>query len=326
MSEKIDRKLKAALDETRLLILGVQILLGFEFQSVFQDGFDGLDPASKHISLASLGLIVLAIALLISPSMQHRIVEAGESTPRLIATTNLLACLALLPLTIGLAASAYVVTQRTFGLAWGAAIASFLGCAAAFCWFGLEFIIGRHRETEKMPTSPTPLKTKIEQLLTEARLIIPGGQALFGFQFIAMLTTGFDRLPDAAKIVHATALCLVGLNVIMMMTPAALHRLSFGGEDSPRFLRLGSAFVIAGPAFLAAGIAGEVYVVFLKALSSPAVAVTASIAALLVLAGFWYVWPLTLRQTKQAPELRAGLCNKMTAARIVDQPSSLQRI
>jgi Family of unknown function (DUF6328) len=42
MSEKVDRKLKTALDETRLLILGVQILLGFEFQCVFQDGFDGL--------------------------------------------------------------------------------------------------------------------------------------------------------------------------------------------------------------------------------------------------------------------------------------------
>jgi hypothetical protein len=85
------------------------------------------------------------------------------------------------------------------------------------------------------------------------------------------------------------------MNVIIMMTPAALHRLSFGGEDSPRFLRLGSAFVIAGPAFLAAGIAAEIYVVFLKALNSPPAAAAASIGALLVLGGFWYVWPLTLR-------------------------------
>ena len=110
MPEKVDRKLKAALDETRLLILGVQILLGFEFQAVFQDGFSSLGPASRHMSLAALGLIVLSITLLIAPSMQHRLVEAGQSTPRLIATTNFLACLALVPLTIGLALSAYVVT------------------------------------------------------------------------------------------------------------------------------------------------------------------------------------------------------------------------
>ena len=299
MSEKVDRKLKVALDETRLLILGVQILVGFEFQCVFQDGFDNLDQASKHMSLAALGLIVLSTGLLIAPSMQHRLVETGQSTPRLIEMTNLLASLALLPLTIGLAFSAYVVTQRTFGPAWGAAFAPFFGCAAAFCWFGLEFIVGRRREVEKMPSSPTPLKTRIEQLLTEARLIIPGGQALFGFQFVAMLTTGFDRLPESAKINHAAALCLVGMNVIIMMTPAALHRLSFGGEDSLRFLRLGSAFVIAGPAFLAAGIAAETYVVFLKALNSPPAAAAASIGILLALGGFWYVWPLALRSKQE---------------------------
>ena len=186
----------------------------------------------------------------------------------------------------------YVVTQRTFGSIIGAALGAFLGIAAAFFWFGLEFIVGRNREIEMRDTpSPTPLKTKIEQLLTEARLIIPGGQALFGFQLIAMLTSGFDRLPQSAKIVHVAALCLVALNVILMMTPAALHRLSFGGEDSPRFLYLGSIFVITGPAFLAAGIAAEIYVIFSKALDLPVVAVTASVAAFLLIAGFWYAWP-----------------------------------
>jgi hypothetical protein len=37
-----------------------------------------------------------------------------------------------------------------------------------------------------MKETSTPLKIKVEQLLTEARVIIPDGQALFGFQFIAM--------------------------------------------------------------------------------------------------------------------------------------------
>jgi hypothetical protein len=73
--------------------------------------------------------------------------------------------------------------------------------------------------SEKMQASSTPLKTKIEQLLTEARLIIPGGQALLGFQFVGMLTSAFDRLPESAKMVHALALCLIEMNVIIMMTP-----------------------------------------------------------------------------------------------------------
>jgi hypothetical protein len=298
MPEKIDRKLKTALDETRLLILGVQILLGFEFQSVFQDGFGPLDWAAKLLSLGALGLITLSIAMLIAPSMQHRLVEAGHSTPRLIQTTNRLASLALLPLTLGLALSAYLVVQRTFGSAIGIAAGAFLGIAAIFFWFGLEIcIIGYHQGSRKMQDSATPLKTKIEQLLTEARLIIPGGQALFGFQFIAMMTSGFDRLPESAKVVHALALCLVGLNVIIMMTPAALHRLSFGGQDSAQFFRFGSALVTVGPAFLAAGISAETYVVFVKALDSRDVAIGASTAVVAVLTGFWYGWPLMLRKS-----------------------------
>lgn len=301
MSEKIDTKLKTALDETRLLILGVQILLGFEFQCVFQDRFDQLATRAKVLNLGALGLIVLSIAILIAPSMQHRIVEAGQSTTRLILITNRLAGAALVPLTAGLTLSAFVVVELSFGPLAGAAIAGLLACASVFFWFGLELlIVGHLQELQQMQPSSTPLKTKIEQLLTEARLIIPGGQALFGFQFIAMLTSGFDRLPETAKVVHAAALCLIGMNVILMMTPAALHRLSFAGEDSPRFLRMGSILVTIGPAFLAAGISAETYVVFLKALNNAQMAMAASIATAVVLATLWYAWPLVLRQSARS--------------------------
>ena len=127
MAPKIDRKLKLALDETRLLILGVQILLGFDFQIVFQDGFAALSSSSKIMTLTSLCLIVLSVTLLIAAPMQHRIVESGQSTPRLIAVTNALAGFALLPLTAGLALSTYVVTERTFGISLAVAFAAFLG-------------------------------------------------------------------------------------------------------------------------------------------------------------------------------------------------------
>src|SRR6478752_10404190 len=132
MSEKIDTKLKTALDETRLLILGVQILLGFEFQCAFQDRFDRLSEGAKQLNLAALGLIVLSIAILIAPSMQHRIVEAGQSTARLILTTNRLAGAALVPLTAGLTLSAFVVVELRFGPLAGAAIAGLLACASVF--------------------------------------------------------------------------------------------------------------------------------------------------------------------------------------------------
>jgi hypothetical protein len=69
-------------------------------------------------------------------------------------------------------------------------------------------------------------------MLTEARVIIPGCQALLGFQLIAMPTPAFDELPLDAKIMQAAGLCCVTVATILLMTPAALHRLSFGRNDS----------------------------------------------------------------------------------------------
>jgi hypothetical protein len=37
-------KIKTALNETRLLILGSQILFGFQFNGIFQDSFEQLFP------------------------------------------------------------------------------------------------------------------------------------------------------------------------------------------------------------------------------------------------------------------------------------------
>src|SRR6516162_9022923 len=43
---------------------------------------------------------------------------------------------------------------------------------------------------------------KTEQMLTEARVILPGAQALFGFQLAIVLTRSFEQLPRASRI-HA---------------------------------------------------------------------------------------------------------------------------
>jgi hypothetical protein len=295
MSKDLDRRVKTALDETRLLILGVQVLLGFEFQSFFQDGFSSLSAGSKSICALSLYLVILSVGRLVVPSMEHRLVEAGRSTRRLVRAANAFAGLGLVPLTASLGLSTYVVIERHFGATAGIASGLALACVAAFAWFGLELLIGFSTTGNHMEQSRTPLATRIEQLLTEARLIIPGAQALFGFQFIAMLTTGFDRLPQHAKLVHAAALCLIALNVILLMTPAALHRLSFGGEDTVSFLRIGSAFVVAAPVFLAGGIALETYVVVLKVYESEAWAAAGAAAGFLVLIALWYALPLALR-------------------------------
>ncbi len=98
-------------------------------------------------------------------------------------------------------------------------------------------------------------------------MIIPGGQALLGFQFVATLMKSFEALPESTKIVHLVALSAVALSVVLLMTPAAVHRLAFQGEDDEDFFRIGSRLVISAALPLALGIAAEVYVVFSKSRS-----------------------------------------------------------
>lgn len=132
-------------------------------------------------------------------------------------------------------------------------------------------------------------------MLREARVILPGAQALLGFQLVVTLNGRFSELPPALKNLHLAAPCCVALSVIVLMTPAALHRIAFAGEDSEAFLAAGSRCVIVAPFFLGLGITGDLYVATWAAVQSPALGLVLAIGILGVLGTLWYGLLLALR-------------------------------
>ena len=54
-------KIQNALDESRMLILGAEILVGFEFTAVFQEGFKHLSIASQNLNLGALVLMLITV-------------------------------------------------------------------------------------------------------------------------------------------------------------------------------------------------------------------------------------------------------------------------
>jgi hypothetical protein len=88
--------------------------------------------------------------------------------------------------------------------------------------------------------SPTPLTIRIEHMLTEARVVLPGAQALFGFQLSIVLTRSFAELSAAARAIHAASLCLVALAIILLMAPAAYHRIAFVARRARRCIKSGA--------------------------------------------------------------------------------------
>jgi hypothetical protein len=140
------------------------------------------------------------------------------------------------------------------------------------------------------------LQTRIEQILTELRVVLPGVQALFGFQFTATLTQRFDHLSDASKIVHFASLGVVGLAVILLIAPAAYHRIAAGGAVEERVLRYAVRMMIPSQGLLALGIVGDTYVTMRLIFDSAALAIVVAAVALVGFAVLLYAVPLAARR------------------------------
>ena len=54
-------KIQNALDESRMLVLGSQVLLGFQFRSAFEPGFEKLSVTSQYLKMGALGLMLVAL-------------------------------------------------------------------------------------------------------------------------------------------------------------------------------------------------------------------------------------------------------------------------
>jgi hypothetical protein len=314
---ELTKKIKLALDETRILILGAQILLGFQFRAVFSDSYEELPAGLRYLDGVAILPMMCVVALLIAPGPYHRIVQNGEDSRSFHRLVTTIANLALAPFAIALGLDVVV----TFGHLFGEVSGVFAGITAAAVaigfWYGIPLAKRRHncKQESAMATRPpekspaTPLDVKIEQMLTEARVILPGAQALFGFQLAIVFTRSFADLPVVSMIVHAASLLLVTLTVVLLMAPPAYHRIVYAGEASADMYRVGSALVTAATIPLAFGLAGDAYVVMTKITASQAIAIVVAVAVFILLIGLWHAYPVVTA----AKRTHRGLRNQSDA-------------
>ena len=119
--------------------------------------------------------------------------------------------------------------------------------------------------TDRGEREQAPLHVRIEQMLTgRTRVILPGAQALLGFQLVIVLSDTFETLPASSRLVHGLALLAIALTVVLLITPAALHRIVWAGEECEDVLRIGSHITILALLPLACGMAADAYVVFAR--------------------------------------------------------------
>jgi len=299
-------KIKLALDESRMLILGAQIFLGLAFRSVFEPAFERLPRSSQHIKLAALFVLLVAIGFLMAPGSYHRIVRRGNDAEDVHNFATTVMDCALIPFLIALSLDLYVTTGSFLGVAGGVSQGLLIGALGLFFWYGLGFISRKERAAKNrnmnqaLPDRPTKLEDKIDQALTESRVVLPGVQALLGFQFITMFMDAFEKLPNTLKYLHVASLSLMAITMILLMTPAAFHRIAERGEDTQRVYRVTSGFLIVAMIILPLGICTEVFIVFRKVTDSTPVSAGMAGVMLLFFYGLWFGFT-AYRRTQLAP-------------------------
>jgi hypothetical protein len=141
------------------------------------------------------------------------------------------------------------------------------------------------------------LNDAASHVLEECRTVVPGMQALFGFQLIAVFSTVFrDQLSSTERLLHLAAILLVTIAIVLVMTPAALHRQIEPMAVSRRFITISSRLLLASMAPLAVGICLEIYIVARVTLGTNIGAVIMAAVSLAVFAVFWLVLPRLARR------------------------------
>ena len=136
------------------------------------------------------------------------------------------------------------------------------------------------------------VKDALQHTLEEARMVMPGVQALFGFQLIAVFSDGFERrLGEAEQSLHLAAIVLVTIAIAMVMTPAAYHRQVEPRRATDAFVVLASRLVSLAMLPLAAGLAIDVHLIARVITGMPALAATLGIAVFGLFVALWFVFP-----------------------------------
>jgi hypothetical protein len=142
------------------------------------------------------------------------------------------------------------------------------------------------------------LNDSATHVLEECRTVVPGMQALFGFQLIAVFSATFaEHLSQGEQVLHLAAIVLVTIAIVLVMAPAALHRQTEPSSVSQRFITISSRLLMASMAPLAGGICLDVYLIARMIADSRGVAALVAVFLLAMFLGFWVVLPRAVRQS-----------------------------
>jgi Family of unknown function (DUF6328) len=139
--ESLEQEAKFILEESRMVLPGIQTLLGFQLIAVFNQGFgEKLSSVQQDLHLFAFVLVAGAMALIMTPAAYHRQAEREQVSEYFVRTASRLLTAALVFLMIGISFDAFLVAKIVTGRI-GASAG--IAVALALLFIGLWFIFPR---------------------------------------------------------------------------------------------------------------------------------------------------------------------------------------
>lgn len=142
------------------------------------------------------------------------------------------------------------------------------------------------------------LEEQINRLEQEARMVLPGIQAIFGFQLIAVFNDGFKKLSFIHQQFHFAAVIMIAIAVCLIMTPAAWHRHVEEEVMTRKFLRLSSRLIKYAMLFLSIGMCIDIFIIGEVIFDSKIPLITTLILFSIFIYG-WFIFP-SIQKKKNA--------------------------
>src|SRR6266511_3476571 len=145
-AQRLDRELMELLQELRVVLPGVQVLLAFLLTAPFNQRFADLATRLKEAYFAAIACATVATVLLIAPSAHHRLRWREREKERLLQIANRTTLWGTVFLAAAIVLALYVITDVLFAT-WLAALTAVLAAILfAWLWYALPLLGGSSRQ------------------------------------------------------------------------------------------------------------------------------------------------------------------------------------
>lgn len=135
--ERLDRNTVELLNELRVASTGIQVLFAFLLVVPFNTGFSKLSSFDRYVYFVTLLCIAVAAALLIAPSIHHRLLFRQKQKAYLVSMGTTLAIVAGGFLAIGMTGILVLISDVIFGGVTAGIVGAVAAVILAGVWFAM---------------------------------------------------------------------------------------------------------------------------------------------------------------------------------------------